>query len=53
MHRAHPDHAGFAPLLSDAVGVAHIGCPHAPMRVETLPGGRLNCDRVGHGSFAC
>ena len=50
---AHPDHAGFAPLLPDPKGVAHINAPHAPMRVETLPGGRLNCDCVGHGSFAC
>ena len=48
MHGAHPDHAGFAPLLSDAVGVAHVGCPHAPVLIELTPRGRLHCDGVGH-----
>ena len=51
MHGAHPDHAGLAPLLGDAVGVAHVGCPHAPVRIEGSPGGRLNCDGVGHLRF--
>ena len=48
MHRAHPDHAGFSPLLGDAVGVAHVGCPLAPVLIEVLPGGGLDCDGVGH-----
>ena len=45
---AHPDHAGLSPLLSDAVGVAHIGCPHAPVGIKGLPGGGLDGDGVGH-----
>ena len=45
---AHPDHAGFSPLLGDAVGVAHVGCPLTPVLIEVLPGGGLDCDGVGH-----
>jgi len=51
MHGAHPDHAGLAPLLGDAVGMAHVGCPLATMLIEGSPGGRLNCDGVGHLRF--
>jgi len=49
MHRAHPDHAGFAKLLGDVVGVVHVGCPHATMLIKGLPGGGLDCNGVGHG----
>jgi len=48
MHRAHPDHAGLSPLLSDAVSVVHVGCPHAPVGIKGLPGGGLDGDGVGH-----
>ena len=48
MHGAHPDHAGFTPLLSDAVGVVHVGCPLATPGIELTPGGRLDGDGVGH-----
>ena len=45
---AHPNHAGLAPLLGDSVGVVHVGCPLAPVLIEVLPGGGLDCDGVGH-----
>ena len=48
MHRAHPDHAGLAPLLSDGVGVIHVACPLTPPGIELTPGGRLDSDGVGH-----
>ena len=50
---AHPDHALLAPYLPKAEGVAHVSCPQATVRIERLPGGRLNGDGAGHGSFAC
>ena len=34
---AHPDHAFLAPCLAQAVGVAHIRCPVAPVRIELAP----------------
>ena len=34
---AHPDHAFLAPCLSQAVGVAHVGSPVAPVRIELAP----------------
>ena len=49
---AHPDHTGLSPLLSDGIGMVHIGCPHATMGIEGLPGGGLDGDGVGHLSFA-
>jgi len=49
---AHPDHAGFAKLLGDTVGVVHVGCPLATPLIELAPSGRLDSDGVGHvGSF--
>ena len=32
-----PDHALFAPCLSDAVGVVHVGCPVATVGVKGAP----------------
>ena len=52
MHGAHPNHALLSPLLSDAVGVTHVGCPLATMLVKGAPCGGLDCDGVGHWSFA-
>ena len=52
VYGAHPHHTGLAPLLSDTVGVAHVGCPHATMLIEGLPGGGLNSDGVGHWSVS-
>ena len=52
MHGAHPDHALLSPLLSDAVGVTHVGCPHATVLIKLAPCGGLDCDGVGHWSFA-
>ena len=46
--RHHPYHALFTPDLSDRVGVVHIGCPLATVRIEGSPGGGLNCETVGH-----
>jgi hypothetical protein len=46
--RHHPDHALLTPDLSDRVGVVHIGCPLATVRIEGSPGGGLNCETVGH-----
>jgi len=49
---AHPDHAGFAKLLGDTVGMVHVGCPLATPLIELAPSGRLDSDGVGHvGSF--
>jgi len=45
---AHPDHAGLAPLLSDAVGVVHVGRPVATVRIELAPCCGLDGDSVGH-----
>jgi len=45
---AHPDHAGFAPLLSDAVGVVDVRCPVAPVRIELAPCCGLDCEGVVH-----
>ena len=45
---AHPNHTGFAPLLSDSVGVLHVGCPHTTVGIEGSPGGGLDGDGVGH-----
>ena len=50
---AHPDQALLTPLLPQAEGVAHVGCPQATVRIELAPCFGLNCDGVGHGSFAC
>jgi len=48
--RAHPDHAGFAPELSDAVGMVDRLCPPASVLIELGPVGGLNGE--GHlGSF--
>ena len=44
----HPDHALLTPDLGDGVGVVHIGCPLATVRIEGSPGGGLNCETVGH-----
>ena len=49
--RAHPDHTGFAPELSDAVGVVDRLCPPAPVRIEPVPVGGLNGKGVGHLVF--
>ena len=46
--RAHPDHAGFTPELSDAVGVVDRLCPPAPVLIEVVPVGGLNGEGVGH-----
>ena len=47
---AHPDHAGFAPELSDAVGMVDRLCPPASVLIELGPVGGLNGE--GHlGSF--
>ena len=51
--RAHPDHTFLAPCLSDAEGVVHVGRPVATVGVKVGPGGGLDCDGVGHGSFVC
>ena len=32
-----PDHALFAPCLSDAVSVVHVGCPVATVGVKVAP----------------
>ena len=49
--RAHPDHAGLTPELSDAVGVVDRLCPPATVLIELGPVGGLNGE--GHlGSFA-
>jgi len=40
--RAHPDHTGFTPELSDAVGVVDRLCPPAPVLIEVVPVGGLN-----------
>ena len=32
-----PDHALFAPCLSNAVSVVHVGCPVATVRVKVAP----------------
>lgn len=45
----HPDHALLPPDLGDGVGVVHIGCPLATVRIEGSPGGGLDCETVGHG----
>ena len=37
LSRAHPDHAFFAPCLSDAVGVVHVGRPVATVSVKGAP----------------
>ena len=48
--RAHPDHAGFTPELSDAVGMVDRLCPPASVLIELGPIGGLNGE--GHlGSF--
>ena len=51
VYGAHPDHAGFAKLLGETVGMAHVGCPLATPLIELSPSGRLNGDGVGHWSF--
>ena len=49
-----PDHALFAPCLSDAVSVVHVGCPVATVGVKVGPGGGLDCEGVGgHGVLRC
>ena len=47
---AHPDHAGLAPCLAQAVGVVDVGSPVATPLIEGLPGGGLNGE--GHRLFA-
>ena len=45
-----PDHAFFAPCLSESVGVVNVGCPVATVRVKVGPCGGLDCEGVGeHG----
>jgi len=47
---AHPNHAGFPPELSDAVGMVDRLCPPASVLIELGPVGGLNGE--GHrGSF--
>ncbi|NDC90114.1 MAG: hypothetical protein EB075_15170 [Bacteroidetes bacterium] len=50
---AHPNHALLAPKFADLKGVAHVACPYTAPGIELIPGGRLNGDGTGHGSFAC
>ena len=48
-----PDHTLFAPCLSDAVGVVHVGRPVATVGVKVGPGGGLDGEgHGGHRSFA-
>jgi len=49
--RAHPDHAGLSPELSEAEGVVHVGRPVATVRIELAPCCGLNCDGVGQLRF--
>ena len=49
-----PDHALFAPCLSESVGVVNVGCPVATVGVKVGPCGGLDCEGVGeHGVLRC